>query len=257
MPEPVITKTYGLLPVEIYADNESLGQAAAARAVSILTSVLEKEPAAHMIVATGNSQLTFYRNLVSFPGVDWSRVTIFHMDEYVGMRPDHPASFRRFLHEKLVDRVHPASFYGVEGDAVDPIAECERYAGLLREFPAHLVCLGIGENGHIAFNDPPFADFQDPKWVKVVQLDQRSRRQHVGEGHFARLEDVPTHAITLTIPALLAAREMLAIVPERRKNEAVQKTLNGPVTTACPASILRTAPHARLYLDIESASLVI
>jgi glucosamine-6-phosphate deaminase len=257
MLEPVVTKTYGQLPVEIYADNESLGQAAAAQAVSILTAVLEKEPAASMIVATGTSQLTFYQSLVRLPGVDWSRVSIFHMDEYVGMGPDHPASFRHFLHEKLVDQVHPAAFYGVGGDAADSLAECKRYAALLRAHPAHLVCLGIGENGHIAFNDPPYADFQDPEWVKIVQLDQRSRQQQVGEGHFARLEDVPTHAITLTIPALLSARQMLVIVPEQRKNEAVQKALNGPITAACPASILRTAPHARLYLDIFSASLVI
>jgi glucosamine-6-phosphate deaminase len=256
MSEPLSTKNYGKLPVEIYADNASLGQAAAAQAVQILRAALEKEAMANMILATGNSQLSFYRSLVTLPGVDWGRVSIFHMDEYVGMRPDHPASFRRFLHEKLVDPVHPAEFYGVEGDAPDTMAECARYTDLLHEFPAHLCCLGIGENGHIAFNDPPYGDFQDPQWVKIVQLDQRSRRQQVGEGHFASLAEVPTHAITLTIPALLAARTMLAIVPEKRKAEAVQKSLLGPVTEDCPASILRTLSHARLYLDLESASLI-
>ena len=257
MPVPLFAKTFDSLPVEIYQDNESLGQAAAAQAVHLLRSFLKVEPVVNMIVATGNSQLTFYHSLVNLPGVDWGRVHIFHMDEYVGMRPDHPASFRRFLHEKLVDRVHPAAFFGVEGDAADPLAECTRYADLLHQHPAHLVCLGIGENGHIAFNDPPFADFQDPAWVKIVQLDSRSRQQQVGEGHFTALDEVPTHAITLTIPALLSARALLAIVPERRKNEAVQKALIGPLTMACPASILRTVSRARLYLDLESASLIL
>lgn len=257
MPEPLFTRTYDRLPVEIYQDNETLGQAAAAQAGTLLSNILAVKPAANLIVATGNSQLTFYRSLVSLAGIDWGRVRIFHMDEYVGMRQDHPASFRRFLHEKLVDCVHPAEFFGVNGNAPDPLAECARYSDLLRRYPADLVCLGIGENGHIAFNDPPFADFQDRAWVKVVQLDSRSRQQQVGEGHFALLDEVPTHAITLTIPALLAAQAMLAIVPERRKNEAVQKALAGPITTTCPASILRTASHARLYLDLESASLIL
>ena len=256
MPAPLFTPTFDSLPVEIYQDNEDLGQAAAAQAAHLLRSFLKVEPVVNLIVATGNSQLTFYRNLVNLLGVDWGRVYIFHMDEYVGMRPDHPASFRRFLHEKLVDRVHPAAFFGVEGDAADPLAECTRYAGLLQQHPAHLVCLGIGENGHIAFNDPPYANFEDPAWVKIVQLDLRSRQQQVGEGHFASLDEVPTHAITLTIPALLSARTLLAIVPERRKSEAVQKALIGPLTPACPASILRTVSHARLYLDLESASLI-
>ncbi len=257
MVEPCTIKNYGNLPVEIYEDNDSLGEAAAERAASILKAILAHEPYAHMIVATGNSQLTFYRHLVKMDDVDWQRVRIFHMDEYVGMHPDHPASFRRYLREKLVDLVHPAAFFGVEGDAPDPLAECMRYTALLQEYPAALCCLGIGENGHLAFNDPPFADFHDPWWVKIVRLDERSCAQQVGEGHFARIEDVPTQAITLTIPALLAAQQVLAIVPEQRKAEAVRAALSGPIQAGCPASILRTVTNARLYLDRQSASLIL
>lgn len=244
------------LEAEIYPDMAALGGAAAERAAALLRGVVAERGQANVILATGNSQLTFYAALRAMPGIDWGRIRLFHMDEYVGMRADHPASFRRYLREKIVDAVRPAAFWGVEGDAPDPEQECRRYEALLRAYPADLCCLGIGENGHLAFNDPPFADFADPAWVRVVQLDEASRRQQVGEGHFASLAEVPTHAITLTIPALLAARHMLAIVPEKRKAPAVKAALLGPVSTACPASILRTAAHARLYLDAESFSLV-
>lgn len=244
------------LEVEIYPDRAALGGAAAERAAALLREAVAERGQANVILATGNSQLTFYAALCEMPGIDWARIRLFHMDEYVGMRADHPASFRRYLHEKIVDTVRPAAFWGVEGDAPDPEEECRRYAALLRAHPADLCCLGIGENGHLAFNDPPYADFADPAWVRIVQLDEASRRQQVGEGHFASLAEVPTHAITLTIPALLAARHVLAIVPEKRKAPAVKAALLGPVSTACPASILRTVAHARLYLDAESFSLV-
>ena len=178
------------------------------------------------------------------------------MDEYVGMSADHPASFRRYLRERVDERVHPKVFHYIDGDGPDPEAECRRYAALLAEHPLDLVCLGIGENGHLAFNDPPVADFDDPVDVKVVALDHACRRQQVGEGHFVSLADVPTHAITVTIPALLRAGAVLAIVPEKRKAGPVADALTGPISTACPASVLRGAPQARLYLDRESASLL-
>jgi glucosamine-6-phosphate deaminase len=257
MTQPIRQFQVDRLPVEVYADNAALGRAAAARAAEILRAVLAQEPEAHAIFATGNSQLTMFQALVQEAGIDWKRVSIYHMDEYVGMRADHPASFRRYLREKLVDQVHPGAFYGVEGDAPDPQEECRRYAALLEAHPAHLCCLGIGENGHLAFNDPPFADFNDPVKAKIVTLDEMSRRQQVGEGHFPNLDAVPRHAITLTIPALLAARQMLAIVPEARKAPAVQAALEGPLATACPASILRQAGHARLFLDAESAAMLV
>ncbi len=244
------------LPVEVHPTNAALGCAAAEAAATILRAAIVERGRANLIVATGNSQLSFYEALRELGGIDWQKITIFHMDEYVGMSPDHPASFRRYLQEKIVSFVHPAAFHGVMGDAPDAQQECERYAGLLRAHPADLCCLGIGENGHLAFNDPPFAQFDDPVWAKIVKLDEASRRQQVGEGHFAALDAVPTHAITLTIPALLAARKVLVIVPEQRKAPAVRAALTGPITTACPASILRTAAHARLYLDAESASLL-
>src|SRR5207244_199518 len=204
-------------------------------------------------LATGNSQLDFLAAL-STEDVDWSRVTCFHMDEYVGMAADHPASFRRYLRERVDERMHPRVFHYIDGDAPDPEAECARYAALLSEHPVDLVCLGIGENGHLAFNDPPVADFDDPLDVKVVALDDTCRRQQVGEGHFGSVDVVPSNAITVTIPALLRSRVVLAIVPEARKRDPVRRALTGPVDTSCPASILRTKPHATLYLDEDSAA---
>jgi glucosamine-6-phosphate deaminase len=158
------------------------------------------------------------------------------------------------MRERIVNRVHPGAFHEIHGDAVDIDAECDRYASLLREHPLDLCCLGIGENGHLAFNDPPVADFDDPRDVKVVELDDACRRQQVGEGHFASIDAVPRNAITVTIPALLRSRAVLAIVPEARKREPVRRALTGPIDPECPASILRTQPHVTLYLDAESAA---
>jgi glucosamine-6-phosphate deaminase len=252
---PMRESTYDQLPVAVYADNAALGAAAAAQAAATLRAAIAAKGYANAILATGNSQLSMLAVLRQ-ADVDWSKVSLFHMDEYIGLNDQHPASFRRFLQEKIVPFVHPAHFYGVQGDARDIPAECRRYTDLLRANPADLCCLGIGENGHIAFNDPPYADFNDPAWVKVVELDEMSRRQQVGEGHFPSLDAVPKQAITLTIPALLAAKRMLCIVPEQRKARPVLAALTGPITPDCPASILRTAPHARLFLDQDSASLL-
>jgi glucosamine-6-phosphate deaminase len=256
MSGPVLQIQFDQLPVAVYPDNHSLGQAAAEAAAETLRAAISRQGYANLIVATGNSQLSFYAALHEWQDVDWQRVTMFHMDEYVGMAPDHPASFRRYLHERIVDLVRPAAFHSIAGDAPDPEQECQRYAALLHAHPADLCCLGIGENGHLAFNDPPEARFADPVWVKIVALSEASRRQQVGEGYFASLADVSTHAITLTIPALLAARQVLAIVPEQRKAPAVQAALSGPITEECPASILRTVGHARLLLDAGSFSQV-
>jgi glucosamine-6-phosphate deaminase len=254
-PKPIREMKVDQLPVQIYASNEAMGQAAAAQAAEILRAAIAAKGSANAILATGNSQLTLLATLRQ-ADVDWSKVSLFHMDEYAGMQADHPASFRRFLREKIAGFVHPGAFYGVTGDAPDIDAECRRYTELLRAHPADLCCLGIGENGHIAFNDPPYADFDDPAWVKVVKLDEKSRRQQVGEGHFPNLDAVPTHALTLTIPALLVAKRMLCVVPEVRKAAPTKAALFGPITEDCPASILRTVPHAILYLDPESAALL-
>jgi glucosamine-6-phosphate deaminase len=256
MVQPSRTMRVEQLEVQIYPNNEAMGAAAAEQAVEILKAAIAARGQANLVLATGNSQNSFHQALRKLDGVDWSKVTVFHMDEYAGMKADHPASFRRFLHERIVDYVQPAAFYSVAGDAPDWEAECGRYTDLLKAHPVDLCCLGIGENGHIAFNDPPFADFDDPAWVKVVRLDDKSRKQQVGEGHFPTLNDVPTHALTLTIPALLSARRMICIVPEARKAEAVKAALTGPLTEDCPASILRQAAHCRLLLDPQAAALI-
>jgi len=244
------------LVVEIYPNARLLGEAAAAYAAETMRAAIAVRGHTNLICATGMSQITFFAALSQVSGVDWQRVHVFHMDEYVGLSADHPASFRRYLREKLVERVRPASFHGINGGADDPETECRRYAGLLAANPADLCCMGIGENGHLAFNDPPEARFDDPQPVKVVRLAEASRRQQVDEGFFETLAQVPEQAITLTIPTLLAARQALVIVPEARKAQAVRSALQDPISPACPASILRRQGHARLLLDRESGSLL-
>jgi glucosamine-6-phosphate deaminase len=243
------------LPVTVYQTNKEMGRAAAAEAAEIIRSAVKEKGAASIIVATGNSQLTFLETLRGLSGIDWSKVTIFHMDEYIDLPEGHPASFPTFLGHHLLDHIPaPAAFYPVNARVGQLEADCSEYAELLRSYPADFCAMGIGENGHIAFNDPPFAEFDDPVWVKVVRLDQVSREQQVGEGHFGGLDEVPTHAITLTIPALLAAEHVFCIVPEERKAEAVYQTLNGPISELCPASILRQTPQVHLYLDADAAA---
>jgi len=248
---------YDQLTVEVHPTRQALGEAAAAYLIREINALLASQPAVHLIFATGNSMLGFYDALRRrAAGVDWQRVRIFHMDEYVGMTADHPASFRRYLHQHIISYLQPLAFYEVIGDAADSQQECDRYTALLRQYPPHICCLGIGENGHIAFNDPPYADFDDPLTVKVVRLAEQSRRQQVGEGHFTSPDEVPREAITLTIPALLAPACVIGIVPEARKAQAVKTALEGPISEDCPASILRQTPHARLLLDVDSAGLL-
>ena len=241
------------LLVSIFRTNEELGQAAAEEASAILRRAVEQKGVANIIVATGNSQLTFLAALRADRRVPWTQVNIFHMDEYVGLDPNHPASFPLFLKRHLLDYIQSKAFFPVPGQARNAEQACQEYESLLRAYPADVCALGIGENGHLAFNDPPFADFDDPVWVKLVKLDEASRRQQVGEGHFGGLDEVPTHAMTLTIPALLAAGRVLAIVPEARKADAVFRSLRGPISEDCPGSILRRTPHAHLFLDVDSA----
>jgi glucosamine-6-phosphate deaminase len=241
------------MAVHIHPDTGSLGGAAADAAAAVLRRAVAERGVAHAMFATGNSQLDFVHALVgATPDVPWSDVVVFHMDEYVGAGPRHPAGFQRWIRERIVDQVRPRAAHYLDGEA-DPGAECHRYAELLRIHPLDLCCLGIGENGHLAFNDPPVADFDDPLAVKVVELDAACRRQQVNEGHFPSLDDVPTQAVTVTIPALLAATTVLAVVPEARKADPVRRALTGPVSTACPASVLRTRSHVSLYLDPGSS----
>jgi glucosamine-6-phosphate deaminase len=235
---------------------DAMASDAAVRAAEVIVAALDARGSANLMLATGTSQLAFLDQLAAQPGIDWDRVTGFHMDEYVGIADDHPAGFAKYMRKRVVARVHPGAFHYLHGTAADPDAECVRYEGLLAEHPLDLCCLGIGENGHLAFNDPPVADFSDPRDVKVVSLDDACKRQQVGEGHFPSVDDVPPQAMTVTIPALLRARTVLAIVPEARKAPAVRDALEGPVTTACPASILQRAAHAVVYLDQDSGALL-
>src|SRR5579871_2184262 len=245
--------TVDRLHVEVHPDADALARAAAADVAALLAKTVEERGRANAMFATGNSQLAFVDALVSLPHVPWLNMTLFHMDEYVGAGPDHPAGFRRWIKERIADRVAPAAACYIDGLA-DPGAECERYADLLRSHPIDVCVLGIGENGHLAFNDPPVADFADPLDVKVVELDGACRSQQVHEGHFPDIDAVPAHAVTVTIPALLRAAQVLAIVPEARKAEPVHAALTGPVATSCPASALRTIDHATIHLDPESAA---
>lgn len=244
------------LEVRIYRTQPELALDAARLAREFLMNVLARQDSAAAIMASANSQIQFLEALVGLGGVDWSRITLFHMDEYLGIDADHRASFRRFMRERVERLVKPRAFQYIAGDCLEPLAECERYTRLLSAQPIDLCCLGIGENGHIAFNDPPVANFNDPHKMKLVRLDQECRRQQVGEGHFPSLDAVPQYAFSLTIPLLCSARRMLCIVPEQRKARAVKSALAGPISTTCPASILRRQGQGTLFLDAESASLL-
>jgi glucosamine-6-phosphate deaminase len=244
------------LRYRVFDDDVALGTAAADDAVVAIRAAIDQRGVANIMLATGNSQFAFLAALVDRHDVAWDKVTAFHMDEYAGLSPSHPASFQRYMRERVAAHLPLHAFHYLHGDAPDANAEARRYADLLRAHPLDLCCLGIGENGHLAFNDPPVADFDDSLDVKIVELDRACREQQVGEGHFATVADVPTHAITVTIPALLRAGAVLAIVPEMRKATPVRAALEGPITTACPASILRRQPNATLFLDRASASLL-
>lgn len=231
-----------------------MARAAATHAAGILTRAATRHGRARVIIATGNSQLAFVNSLRQHPVVPWGKIDVFHLDEYVGIGDGHQASFRRWLREHIVEVFNPRRMHYIVGDSSDLHQECRRYEKLLRAQPIDLVCIGIGENGHIAFNDPPVADFDDPLWVKVVKLEEKCRLQQVGEGHFPNLAAVPTHAITLSVPALLAPRHIQVVVPEKRKAAAIAATRRSPIGPACPSTILRAQEHARLFLDRSSAS---
>jgi glucosamine-6-phosphate deaminase len=247
---------FGPAPVLVHPDVAEMARAAAEQAATVLRTAVRARGVAHAMFATGNSQLAFVEALVArTPGVPWSDVVVFHMDEYVGIGADHPASFQRWIRERIVAPAAPRAAHYVEGLG-DPAASSARYAELLAHHPLDLCCLGIGENGHLAFNDPGVADFDDPLDVKVVELETACRQQQVNEGHFPDVASVPSRAITVTIPALVRAAHVMAIVPETRKAQPVRAALTGPVSTRCPASVLRTMPHVTIHLDEESARLL-
>ena len=246
------------LAVEIHPDRAALGRAAGQAVAAHLRALLAKQGGARVIFACAPSQDEFLAALIAASrsaelGFDWSRVTAFHMDDYVGFAADHPQSFRRYLRAHLLDHVAVGAFHPLPAER-PPAVACAAYAALLAAAPIDLICLGIGENGHLAFNDPPVADFDDLALVKVVALDEACRRQQVNDGCFPTLTDVPTHALTLTLPVFRDARRLSVHVPGPRKAAAVRATLRDPRSTACPATLLRDHPDATLYVDEAAAA---
>lgn len=232
-----------------------MGKASARLAADTLLELIRRDGRAVAVFASAVSQSEFLESLSADPRIDWSKVVVFHMDEYVGIGSDHPASFRRFQYERMWNRLKPAEFHEINGDARDVDEECARYAELLEEHSPQVCFAGIGENGHLAFNDPP-VDFNDPQLVRVVQLDEVCRQQQVHDGQFPDIDAVPTTAITLTVPALFRIPTLILNVPGVNKARAVQRTVEGPVTPDCPASILQRHSNATLFVDQDSASLL-
>jgi len=246
------------LAVEIHPDRAALGRAAGQAVAAHLRALLAKQGGARVIFACAPSQDEFLAALIAASrsaelGFDWSRVTALHMDDYVGFAADHPQSFRRYLRAHLLDHVAVGAFHPLSAER-PPAVACAAYAALLAAAPIDLICLGIGENGHLAFNDPPVADFDDPALVKVVALDEACRRQQVNDGCFPALPDVPTQALTLTLPVFRDAHRLSVHVPGPRKAAAVRATLRDPRSTACPATLLRDHPDATLYVDEAAAA---
>jgi glucosamine-6-phosphate deaminase len=252
--QPTKTFTTDSLPVRIYASESDMATDVAKTVHDYLVQTIAAQGEASAILATGNSQIQFLHTLVELGGIDWGKMTLFHMDEYLGVDENHSACFRRYMRERVESKVNPKVFHYLGGDAPEPIAECERYELLLKAQQIDICCMGVGENGHIAFNDPPVANFEDERLVKIVELDVACRMQQVNESHFPDLEAVPKYALTLTIPALCSAKKVVCVAPEQRKADAVKAMLEGPVSTACPASFLRTQSQATLFLDTDSTS---
>jgi glucosamine-6-phosphate deaminase len=254
--EKVLRLSVGSMKLEVHPDRRSAGAAAANAAGEAMQRLARKTPVFGMVFATGASQLDLLSELTSIPGLPWQSVHGFHLDEYAGLDENHPASFRHYLHANLTSRVSMGEFSQIDGNSADVEAFCADYAARLEQASPQIGLLGIGENGHLAFNDPGEADFDDPKAIKVVALDTRCRRQQVGEGWFRTLEEVPRHAVTLTIPTIFRIPKLIVTVPDRRKAEAVRATLRDPILPECPSTLLRRHPDVTLYLDVESASLL-
>ncbi len=242
-----------LLKVSVFETRREMGQAAAAEIEKAIAEVLRKKEVCNMIFAAAPSQNEVLEALAASDTIQWNRVNAFHMDEYIGLPADAPQGFANFLRRALFDRVPFASVNCLNSTA-SPEDEIKRYTALLQENPTDIVVMGVGENGHVAFNDPHVARFDDPALVKCVELDDTCRMQQVHDGCFASLDAVPKTALTLTVPALCAAKEAFCIVPGPTKAKAIGRMLKGPVEEACPASVLRRHASAVLYLDADSAA---
>jgi glucosamine-6-phosphate deaminase len=251
---PHTTKTYDKLTLHVYPGRESMGRGAAEHVAALTRELHKQQHLVNMIFAAAPSQNEFLRHLTGMTGIEWSRVVGFHMDEYIGLPKDAPQLFSKYLMDHLFSKVAMKEVHLLNAVAGDPVKECARYAELLQSHPIDIVCMGIGENGHIAFNDPPVADFNDPLLAKVVELDEPCRHQQVHDGAFAAFADVPTHAITLTVPQLMSARYLSIVVPSERKATAVRNSLLGQVSTEVPGSILRRHSHAVMFVDTQAAN---
>ncbi len=240
----------------IFKTKQQLGKAAAKAAADQIKKAIEIKNSANIILATGASQFETLAELVNTESIDWSTVTMFHLDEYIGLGPNHPASFRKYLKQRFIDKVGTLrAAHLVNGDADDPQAECHRLNQIIADYPIDLALVGIGENGHLAFNDPP-ADFDTEHPYIIVNLDEDCRNQQLGEGWFEELNDVPSRAISMSIRQIIKSSCIIASVPDQRKARAVKDALEGPVTDVCPASILQNHPDCKIFLDHDSASLL-
>ena len=246
--------------MHIYESADAVALAGSAIARQILHDAIKTKGGANAIFATGRSQLTFLSHLTNshqYPALDWQKIIGFHLDEYLGIAADHPASFRRYLKEHLTQKVVLQQWHDIKGDGLLPLKICQDYEKALQANPADLCCLGIGNNGHLAFNDPAVADFKDPHWVKIVRLDKQNRRQQAESSAFASLETVPQYAFTLTLSAIQAARNSVCLAYGESKATIIHKMLTGPIDTHCPASILRQTPQALLLIDCAAATLTV
>ena len=243
------------MDIQVFSSKVDLGRAAAEKAAALITQAITERGQAYLIAATGASQFDFLEALVQRSEIDWSKTTFFHLDEYVGLPESHPASFRKYLKERIVERVHPGTFHFVNGENPDPWAECHRLGELISRYTIDAAFVGIGENGHLAFNDPP-ADFATEEPYLVVNLDEACRRQQVGEGWFGSLEEVPQKAISMSVRQILKSEHILCIVPDQRKAKAIKECCEMEISPWHPASILRQHPRTTLYLDTDSASLL-
>jgi glucosamine-6-phosphate deaminase len=244
----------GSMKLEIHENKKAAGEAAARSAAQALRQLDQTRDAIGVIFATGASQLEMLHALTSLPGLPWKKVHGFHLDEYVGIDENHPASFRRYLRENLTKRVPMAEFFEIDGSSSDSDRVRQNYVQQLDQANPQVCVLGIGENWHLAFNDPAEANFTDPDAMKVVTLDAACREQQLAEGWFEKFEDVPKRALTLTIPTMLKVPKLIVSVPGKRKAQSVRRTLEDPISTDCPATILRAHPDVTIYLDEESAS---
>lgn len=238
----------------IFPTTAEMATAAAGSVAQTIRHAIRTKGQANLVIGTGASQSEMFERLTADKDIDWFKVVLFHLDEYLGLEPGHPGALRTYLMKNVVDKVAPLrAMYLVQGEAADPVEECRRLGLLIRAHPIDVACIGFGENGHLAFNDPP-ADFETEEPYLIVDLDERCRRQQVGEGWFQSLDEVPTRAISMSVRQILKSKQLVATVPDLRKAEAVKNALEGPVTPQCPASIVQQHENCEIFLDEAAAS---